>query len=87
VVDGDFDQEVEVVGHQAEGHYAHTAEGFIFAQEGDELLLFEVAEEELAVHDPREAVVISDGICRRSLEAWLAHEPEQAYLTSDLSLS
>lgn len=70
---GDFHEDVEVVGHDAEREDAQVVEGFVGAHEMDEFVLFGVVEEKVAIHDAGNAVVECGGEVGRGFEAWAAH--------------
>ena len=69
----DLDQEVEVVGEDAEGEHADPAEAFVFPEQAHELFALLRTEDEVAVHDARHAVVVGDGEGGGSLQTALAH--------------
>jgi hypothetical protein len=54
---GGFDEDVEVVGHDAEGQHAHLGELLVAAHEFDEVFLLLALQDEVAVHDAGDAVV------------------------------
>ena len=70
---GHFEEDVKVIGHQAMGQYAHAAESFIEAHEVKKLLFYGITQDEPPVHDPRNAVVISNRSLGHSLESSLSH--------------
>lgn len=70
---GDFDEEMEVVGEDAEGEDADAAEAFVFAEVFEEEIAGGGIEMELAVHDAGDAVVIGGAFGGGDLEARQAH--------------
>jgi hypothetical protein len=70
----DFDEEVEVVAHEAEGEDLNAAEAGVLAHQSGEVLLFDVAEDELSIHHAGHAVVETAGGIGMGLEASCSHE-------------
>jgi hypothetical protein len=54
----DLHQDVEVVGHDTEGHHPDLAERLVRPHEPSEVFPFLLLEDESSVHDPRDAVVV-----------------------------
>jgi hypothetical protein len=54
---GDFHEEVEVIGHHAEGEDADLAELFVEPHVLHELFPFLIPQDEAPIHDPRDAMV------------------------------
>jgi len=63
-----------VVGEDAEGEHSDPAETLVLAEKANELFALRGTEDEVAVHDPRHAVVVGDGKRRGGLQATLTHE-------------
>ena len=70
----DFDEEVEVVAHEAEGEDLDAAEMGVLAHQAGEVLLFDLAEDELSIHHAGHAVVEAAGGIGMGLEASCSHE-------------
>jgi hypothetical protein len=84
---------VEVIGHEAVGDDAHPTEGFVVSHPGRELFPFRIAQNEPAVHDPGNAVVVGHAMVLRCFQSCLAHKRRKVissfsgkvFLTIDLS--
>ena len=63
----------QLIGHDAVGDHAQPAKALVEAHVFDEFVFLFVAEDELPVHHPRNAVVVGDRQESGSFEAWPAH--------------
>lgn len=68
-----FDEEMEVVAHEAEGEDLDAAEAGVLAHQRCEVLLFDIAEDELSVHHAGHAVVEAAGGIWMGFEASCSH--------------
>jgi hypothetical protein len=71
---GNLQEDVEVVGEDAVSEDADTAEGLVFTHEEAEVLLLGGTEDEVAIHDAGEAMVVGDGMGGRGLQTAETHE-------------
>jgi hypothetical protein len=62
---GDFHEDVEVIGHDAVGDDAQPAEAFVEAHVFDQLVLLFLAQDEVAVHHARDAVIVRSDSTQR----------------------
>ena len=69
-----FDEEVEVVAHEAEGEDLNAAETGVLAHQAGEVLFFDLAEDELSIHHAGHAVVEAAGGIGMGFEASCSHE-------------
>ena len=67
-----------MIGHDAEGDDMNTAEGFVFVEIGNELILLAVEEGEPAVYDARGAMIERRGMGLRRFQPWQTHGREKA---------
>ena len=68
-----FEQDVEMVCHDTKCDNPHSAKGFVGTHEFHEMLLFEITECEISVHDPRDAVVEGHRSVLIHFQSWLPH--------------
>jgi hypothetical protein len=60
---------VEVIRHDALSNHPEAVQAFPGPHELDELVLLRRAEDKLAIHDARDAVIVGDGKAARCFEA------------------